>query len=573
VVADARALSEGAELQADVCVVGAGPVGLVLARELEPAGLNVCILESGSLDPAENTRHPLGGELAGDDYLPLEHGRARGFAGTATIWTSEVARNALGARYGLLQAIDFERRPDVPHSGWPFDLAHLLPYYERAAAICGIAPLDADAKLWESPPRAVRLDLGEDVTTRIVRYGFQSVFTRDYLDWAHATRTVTVYLNARALEIETDGGSTATRVRAASAPGRTFHVVATAFVLALGGIENARLLLLSTSTSENGVGNQHDLVGRFFMDHPTASCALAPAGPRAVERLALYDTLRRDGRVAQGSLGLTDEAMRSKGILNSGSIVAPTIDRKMRALQSAATVGSALARGRRPTELVRNLRNAALGADAIAAAVVRRIVEKQPALEPVARLWPTVRLLNTLDIGHVSGWSRLPLPGRRFPAFGLFQMIEQAPEPDRRITLSSTKDEFGQPLARLNWFISERELDSMDRTQTILASAFARAAIGRLVTTRELSHGSELQTSIFPSAYHHLGTTRMHRDPKQGVVNENGRVHGMTNLFVGGTSVFPTGGYVNPTLTAVAMAVRLADHVSEVVPALQRNEP
>jgi choline dehydrogenase-like flavoprotein len=64
---------------------------------------------------------------------------------------------------------------------------------------------------------------------------------------------------------------------------------------------------------------------------------------------------------------------------------------------------------------------------------------------------------------------------------------------------------------------------------------------------------------------HHMGTTRMHVAPQHGVVDESSRVHGTTNLFVAGSSVFPSGGYANPTLTIVALALRLGDHLRRVV--------
>jgi choline dehydrogenase-like flavoprotein len=107
----------------------------------------------------------------------------------------------------------------------------------------------------------------------------------------------------------------------------------------------------------------------------------------------------------------------------------------------------------------------------------------------------------------------------------------------------------------------------MRRTQQILATAFSQAGIGKLVGSDEATEGDALR-NIFPTAHHHMGTTRMHTDPRHGVVDENCRVHAMTNLFVSGTSVFPTGGYINPTLTAIALSVRLADHVKGVLQSL-----
>jgi choline dehydrogenase-like flavoprotein len=566
VLADARTVSNEELIETDVCIVGAGPVGIALARELGADGPRVCVLESGSLDSTENFQDPLDGEVTGGDYPPLSRTRLRGFGGTATVWTSEVVRDMWGGRYGPLHEVDFEQRDDVPYSGWPFERPHLEPYYERAARICEIDPLWEDASVWEEPPRAVPLPLEGGVTTRIVRHGFRSVFTKTSRDWAATAESVTFYMHARALEIETDKtGSRARRVLVASSPGRSFRVAARLFVLALGGIENPRLLLLSRGAHGAGIGNEHDLVGRFFMDHPTASCRLFPAGPQAVERMALYDLRRRGDRFAMGSLGLTDETLRRERLLNSGSLIAPNVERQMRALQSVSTLRSPVHAKRLPDGALKELRNVVLGADAVAAAAYRRLVEKRPALERTTRLWPTTRLLNTLDIGHISGWSRLPFAGRRYRSFGVFQVLEQAPEPERRITLSSTKDGFGQALPRLHWFITNRELESMRRTQEILAAAFASSGLARLVKTDELAPEGDTLRHVFPTAYHHLGTTRMHPDPSQGVVDDDCRIHGMTNLFVTGTSVFPTGGYVNPTLTAVALAVRLADHVKAIL--------
>jgi choline dehydrogenase-like flavoprotein len=561
VLADARSLSAGESIEADVCVVGAGPAGLVIARELDSGGARVCVLESGTGDGIENPSDPLEAEVTGGEY-PIERARARGFGGTATIWTSEVARNKLGARYGRLQAVDLEHRAEVPFSGWPFDRRHLDPYYERAARICEIEPLLEEPAEWEKPPRLVPLPPGNALTTRIVRYGLQSVFTVRYRAWAEKSERVRVYLHARAVGLETDPDGFGVRhVVAASEPGRTFRVTARLFVLALGGIENARLLLSSSAAQDASFGNGNDLVGRFFMDHPTATCLFIPSGPKAVDRLVFYDTLPRDRGIAQGSLGLSEETIRNEGLLNSGLILAPSIERKMRALQAAGTLRDAARNRRLPDDAVKASCDLALGLDAVATAVYRRLVEKLPGLESTTRIWPTTRLLNTLDIGHISGWSRLPLAHRRFRSFGLYHTIEQAPEPDRRVTLSSRKDNFGLPLARLHWFISEREVDSMCRTQQIIAAALGRAGLGRVIATDQLAPEGDVRRSIFPSAYHHLGTTRMHRDADRGVVDENCLVHGMTNLFVTGTSVFPTGGYINPTLTVVALAVRLAEHL------------
>jgi choline dehydrogenase-like flavoprotein len=565
-LADGRTLSAEDVVEADVCILGAGPVGLTIARELG-SDLRVCILEAGAENPAEAGVAPSGGEVDGD-YPPIDETRACGFAGTAVCWNAEVRRDRWTARLGVLQPIDFEQREDVPHSGWPFGRTELEPYYARAARIFGLDPFGDDPDRWTTQPRVVPLPADGTIDTRILRYGAMSPFTVEDLDWARAAPNVTLYLHARALEIETrDSGRRAHRILAASGRGRTFHVTARAFVLALGGIENPRLLLLSNDASR-GIGNEHDLVGRFFMDHPTANCRLSMSGPGAVERLALFDLLIGSKGSAIGAVGLTDETLRREHLLNSVSYIAPRPERSFRAVAAVGTLRNALRDRTMPSSLWNELRAAALGADTVAAAAYRRLVQKLPALEPTTRLWPTTQLLDTLGVGPINGWSRLPFAGRRFRLFGFHQVIEQAPEPDRRVSLSDAKDAFGRPLPRLRWFISDRELASMHRSQELLGEALARLEIGQLATTAELDRTEPEMSHISSSAHHHLGTTRMHVDPAQGVVDEHCRVHGNANLYVAGTSVFPTGGYVNPTLTALALAIRLADHLKTALPSL-----
>ena len=310
---DARSFSEGQILEADVCVIGAGPVGLTLAAELGAPGARICVLERGPA-PGEAPADVLDGEVTGGTYEPLDAMRAQGVGGTSALWSSEIVRARRGARFGRLRPVDFEQRADIPFSGWPFDRAELDPHYDRAAEICGIGALSDEPSAWQVTPRTVPLQLSDGIVTQIVRYGPGSIFTRDLPEAASRSEDVTLVVNARALRIEAEGGGgRVRRVLAASAPGHTFQVEAQLFVLALGGIENARLLLLSNDDPETGLRNRQDLVGRFFMDHPTASCRLIPAGPQSVERLALYDTVYRQGRIGQGILGLADETVRARG--------------------------------------------------------------------------------------------------------------------------------------------------------------------------------------------------------------------------------------------------------------------
>jgi choline dehydrogenase-like flavoprotein len=156
------------------------------------------------------------------------------------------------------------------------------------------------------------------------------------------------------------------------------------------------------------------------------------------------------------------------------------------------------------------------------------------------------------------GWSKEEGAEGKYEKFELTSQTEQAPHPDNRVTLTAKRDALGSQLPKLTVHWHEFERESIRRAQAIMVRQFAEAGFGRL----ELEN---MHDSVGMSTHHNMGTTRMHEDPKQGVVDANAKVHGMSNLYLAGGSVFPTGGYANPTLTMVALGLRLADHLKEGV--------
>ena len=494
---EARTVADGEVVEADVCVAGGGVAGLVTALELETTGVRVALVERGE-DPEE-------GEVEGS-YPPLGSTRAGGVGGTAALWSAELAPGQLGARYAPLAPVDFEAREGMPWSGWPFDRSHLEPFYARAQELCAAGPYDY----------ATAAENG-DVADAAFRHGPRSAFTRDHPARVARSSSIRAFVGGTAVDAERIGDAISL-LRVATGADRSFSIRARAFVLALGGVENARFLLLEE------LGNAHDLVGRFFMDHPTARCRLDPS-PDALPRLGTYDIRRVDGHVALTAFGLREETLRREGLLNGGFFVVPAVEHVRR------------------------------GVVGLAASAHRRVARSVPALAPTTRVTARSALLNTLGVGAVSGWSRLRRPPR---AFDVYHVVELGPEPERRVELGSRRDELGRPVARLRWFIADHELEALDRTEELVASALDKAGLGRLTTSRQVAE------AMHPTAHHHLGTTRMDDDPRRGVVDADSRVHGIPNLYVTGGSVFPTAGYVNPTLTIVALASRLAAHLREV---------
>ena len=533
---DARSIDDGARLEADVCVVGAGPAGLAVALELAEGGASVVAL-AGS-DETE-------GEVVGEPYPPLASTRAGGIGGSASLWYAEVARGSLGARYAPLSPIDFEERDGVPGSGWPFGRETLDPFYARAHDFCDAGPYD-----YEADPHELA---GNGLATGLFRHGPAEVFTRTHRERVERSETVRVLTNATATRLHREGGAVEA-VEASGTPGRSFRVAARAYVLASGGIENARLLLLS------GIGDE-SLVGRCFMDHPTIRCRLELERPDEID-LGFYDAQTAESGLVLGRLELSEETLRDERLLNGVFFLVPARDRELRAAAAAQALADAARKRQVPRQPLRRAAEVLAGFDTIGFAAHRRLVRALPRLEPTLGVWPRSRLLDTLGLGPVSGWSRRRARPR---AYDLYHVIEQAPDPERRVTLGSTRDSFGLPVARLHWFVGARDLASAERAEEILGRELRQRGVGRLATARELAPDGDLAAAVHPSAHHHLGTTRMHRDPRHGVVDADCRLHGVPNLFVAGGSTFPTSGFVNPTLTIVALGLRLGAYLSQDV--------
>ena len=546
---DARTLPTGEIIETEVCIVGAGPVGITLAREFQNANFRVCLLESGGIEFDKNTQSLCEGETVGEDFGKLDSQRFRQFGGTCNRWEIKIGNNPVGVRHVPLDKIDFEKRDWLPYSGWPFDKSHLDPFYERAQSVCKIGPFAYDGEAWEEAS-APQLPLtGGRVSTTMFQFGPRTCFTHEYRDEINRASNITTYLNANVVEIETNEiAKTVTRVRVACLQGNKFWVCATVFILATGAMENAQLLLLSNKAQVCGLGNQNDLVGRFFMDHPFVDGGMfIPSNRQIFNTTALYDLRQVKNVAVMGKLTLTEEVMRREKLLNISAILFPRPKPyQSKAAKSFDALRAALVNAEVPKDAFKHLSNVMSGLDYIVPAVHRRVTKQQT-------------FFPSLGSG---GWSDLQANERRFFTFEVLHQTEQAPNPDNRVMLSGERDHLGRRKVQLHWRCwSDIEISSIKRTQEIIREEIAAAGLGHFQVERD----GELPQLHAPGAHHHMGTTRMHHNPKQGVVDENCQVHDVFNLFITGGSVFPTGGFANPTLTMVALAIKLADHVKTVM--------
>ncbi|HEY0836938.1 MAG TPA: GMC family oxidoreductase [Azospirillum sp.] len=542
-IEDARTLPDGAELSADLCIIGGGAAGITLARTLGGGAHRVVVLESGGLKPDGATQTLYAGENVGLPYERLATARSRYFGGSSNCW---------GGLCRPFEDIDLTARPWVPNSGWPFGREELTPYYQRANAILSLDPYDYDTDHWQERlgdgVRFLPVD-GATAENRVAKLS-----ARPRLGEAHhaalaAAGNVTVWLNANVTELETnDTASAVRRVRCAVLDGRRFSVEARLFVLCAGGIENPRLLLLSNRVQTAGLGNGHDLVGRFFTDHPRVKSSVVRLADQKRHR-HLYDmTLllsRRRLNTAHlpvcASVAPTAGLQRELGLLNSRTYLV------------ARYHGEATEAFRALTELRLLLANRRKYG--IAGPPVGRVL--RDALPRILGQAP--RLAGALLDNVVN-----PTWVRR--SFTLETVLEPVPNPDSRVTLTTARDALGLNRPQVDWRLTGQDRDNFVRTHaTVLASLVRQGFVLESEDGAEKGEVADLWPGAIGWCWHHMGTTRMHDDPRRGVVDRHCRVHGVGNLYVAGSSVFPTMGSDHPTINIVALALRLSEHLASAL--------
>jgi len=526
---DTRQLDHGAPIDADVCIVGAGAAGITLARELIGARCRVALLESGDLVFRHRAQFLYRGENRGVDNFPTTHSRFRMFGGSTTRWAGQCRP---------LTPLDFERRDTIPYSGWPFGFDHLAPFYRRAQPVCNLPSDDFDPLSW-SRREGNSLSVPSDrLDSKVFQFSYPRDFGRSYRQELEAAPNIDVYLNANVIQIETgDGGDSVTGVRVATFNKKQIRFVAPFFVLACGGIENPRLLLASRDANPNGLGNRFDLVGRFFMDHPYfLSGYYDPASPALSRNFYTIDSYDRVGREqkAHAALALKEPLLRKSGV-NGAALY---FVRRPRYKMLPAYFSPA---GRSFTHMMDIMSHSDV---------------------PNRRFGQHLcNILRGLDVIALNLSRQALEPFRPRPLLGLRTILEATPNPDSRVTLTQRRDPFGLPRVSVDWRLNRRDLDGFKELLSTIRAEFDRLGLGRLVEDDAVDEAGWPQSMT--GGKHHIGTTRMHVDPREGVVDPNCRVHGMSNLYIAGSSVFPTSGCVNPTLTIVALTIRLADHLKQ----------
>jgi choline dehydrogenase-like flavoprotein len=505
----------------DLCIVGAGAAGLALATQFLNTSWRVIVLESGLREP----------DAAADDLntlasVGLRHdgwrsGRVRSFGGTTRAW---------GGQLVPMRASELEPRPWVPQSGWPVSLDELQPYYRRVEQLLRTEGPPYDATVWErlkvAPPQFDAADLCVRFSqwASLGRRNFSLLWRREL----EKSQNLTVLLDATAVAVTCGPNGHCEHIEVRSRSGRQFAIRARSFVLSCGGIETARLLLASASPGSNGVANRSGLVGRFFQDHISyVAGEVEPVSRRALQYL--FDPRYIGSTMFSVKLEPSDASMRRHGWLNAMGHIA---------FQIPDALGWMEVR-----RLMRSLQAGRL--------------ELPSFHESLAMLRGGAELTRLILTRALANRRRSPAAGRVL----LLVDCEQAPNADSRVVLDTGVDALGMRRARLDWRLSELEGRTLIEFARRIAGELERLGLGKV----RLAGRPDFELRDAPGAardiFHHMGTTRMSRTAQTGVTRPDLRCHDIENVFIAGPSVFPSSGIANPTFTALALALRLADHL------------
>ncbi len=555
----------GATIETDLAIVGAGPVGLAIADRCARRGLDVLLLESGleKQDESHESLNEVIAEACAHDtnlasrrtsfhggQAPLWNSqhqaygvRCRGLGGSTQAWAGKVAR---------FDEIDFAERSWVPDSGWPIGREELIPFLDQARELLGLCPTEPAPRFSKAGLRSCYWQFARSRSDRldVMRFG------RDFAPGLPPK--VRVLLDATVTRLGFDPASqTVDALHVANLLGASATIRPRRVVLAAGAIENARLMLISNDVEPSGIGNRHDLVGRYLTDH--AGIRLGEVtGARNIAKLARtfgFYGQNHAGRshMFMHGLALSPEIQKQEKLLNAAIYFAP-----MRAVDDPF---DALKR------LFRSQSNAKFSD---VAAIIKGTGLIARGIGARALAWP-----------GLPGWSKEMIVGsairfapnmvadefssgglpHKLTGLGIEAITETAPDPGNRILLADKQDAFGVPCAAAHWRIGPVE----ERTIRMLTGHLDCAMMAAGYPAPELAdwagdHGCALPAPV--DLAHMMGTTRMANDPHSGVVDSNCRVFGANNLYIAGGSVFPTGGHANPTWMFLAIALRLADHLT-----------
>lgn len=517
---------------------------MTLALSFMGRGQRVLVIDAGALDGKQTDQSLYEGEVVNKAHALPHMYRHRRLGGSTAIW---------GGRCIPFDPIDFEARDYVALSGWPLGPHELEPHYAAAQEILEAGAFDYFASTALQGGELVEGFRDPDILTEsLERFSLPTNFWREYRHKIAASPNVQVIPGSTAIRLRRGESGRIEELSCIGGHGAPFSIRARAFVIATGGLETVRLLAFS------GVGNESDMLGRTYMCHVESSLGELRLAPQ--NRAIKYGFERTvDGVYARRRFTLSPQRQRDLGVMNvavrphhpgvgdpahghpvlSAMFLAKRfiIPEYARRFEAAEQTGAGRVR-REAALLARHVKNVVLGSPRLAAFTVD---------------WTFRRYLSRRRLPYVA----LPSKAGAFP---LDFNGEQEPNLSSRVTLSDTVDRNGVPRLKVDWRLTELDYRTVTTTLREMRSALRRSNCGD-VEFDDAALDDEVRSNVKPVGGHHIGTARMSSDPRKGVVDADCRVHGVENLYIASSATFPTSSHANPTLTIVALALRLGAHL------------
>lgn len=526
-IIDALSFDGSKEFHADICIIGAGVAGIVLANELISSGNKIILLESGNEAFEQGLQDLYQSEDIPEYFPDTTQSRLRMLGGSSNHWENSTER---------FDPIDFKKRNWVENSGWPIEYSEVEKHYLKAEDYCGVHADGYNLADWEKKLSFKDLCENSDaIDSAIVKVALPPTrFFDKYGGNLNQSGSVKVIKNANLTDLDFNTESQrVTQVTFKSNIAIAHHVTASIFILCMGGIENARMLLIFNEKYSNKLGNRYDNVGRYFMEHPVIRAA--QFYPYENTLPDLYAGVYYDQRLVKGRLKLKEKTQYKHQTNNLRLRLVRSSKRVLSdGISSMHILSDEIGEGRVPDGFGAHIVNVLADIDLIADSVIRKTTDN---------------ILNS--------------SADDYGGYQVLAMIEQSPDYNNRITLGKARDRFNLKRTNIEWSVTESDKNMAWASLRLLATDSGLHQYGRVRLLRERE--SRIWGSQLGFSQHHMGATRMSHSEKEGVVDGQAKVYGTKNLYIGGSSVFPTGGHVPPTLTIVAMAIKMANDLKEVI--------
>ena len=528
-LSDINKYKEDEVFESELCIIGGGAAGIDMARFFDKKNKSVLVIESGGIEFEQNTQKLYEMKCIGKSIRDGEYNfrpclsealkgecRVRMFGGTTNIWSG---------KWKMLEPIDFERKEWIPNSGWPISYEDLLPYYKEIAQEYGI--LDLNSRLYKDL-QTERIDSVLSKTSDIkytIHYTQRPPLnfnTNLYKEEMIKSQNLSILLHANAYELILDDSlKVLEKLVVKTLEKKEYTIISEVFILACGGLENARLLLSSNKQIPAGIGNTRNLVGRFYMDHPKGKFGIVkPSNSYSASKI-LLDSHKKLKSYRIG-LSLSEHKQKELKVLNHNFYLTPVYKEQRFEL------------------LIFTLEMLKL---AISEFSVSQFISE-------------IKILLKNFTCFIRMMARKLLNKPIISYYEMTHYLEQSPNPESKLFLSEETDALGMRKLVIDWNLSSLDKESFERFIKQMQKVFYDTGLGDLFTNKNYN-----DLKFVGDASHHMGTTRMGNNIEDGVVDRNCKVFGIDNLYIAGSSIFPTSGNANPTYTILALSRKLCHHL------------